>query len=195
MFYKKAAKTLGVNNEEGKICLWRIKSRIPDTFNLVETNSKLAVKQGYLVLNSKTNSRIWYPDVLRLFKYKIPLEFMTKIDIESSAKNSPIQGTQADMIKEAIVEIQKYIDEQKLDCTFKKSIHDELVYQQPLSMDGVSEEWNTNPTKVRFLNHKNEEVYGSFPQLVGETMKRVANSYLTNVEMEVEVTTKLTWTK
>jgi DNA polymerase I-like protein with 3'-5' exonuclease and polymerase domains len=195
MFYKKTAKTLGVNNEEGKICLWRIKSRIPDTFRLVETNAKLAVKQGYLILNTKTNSRIWYPDVLRLFKYKIQLEFMAKIDIESSAKNSPIQGTQADMIKEAIVDIQRYIDEQKLDCSFKKSIHDELVYQQPLNMDGTSKEWNENPVKVKFINSKNELVEDSFVELVKETMKRVANSYLTNVSMEVETAVKLTWTK
>jgi hypothetical protein len=82
-----------------------------------------------------------------------------------------------------------------LDCSFKKSIHDELVYQQPLNMDGTSKEWNENPVKVKFINSKNELVEDSFVELVKETMKRVANSYLTNVSMEVETAVKLTWTK
>lgn len=195
MYAKKAAKTLNITIEEGKIKLWVIKSMLKQTFALVETNAKLAIQQGYLILNERTNSRIWFVDVLKARQERVQIEFKRKSDAESLARNVAISGTQADMIKESIVEIQKYIDKYKLDCWFLLQIHDEIVYMQPLNMDGVSKEWQTNPVKVKYINHKEEEVEGSFPELVNETMQRVANRYLTNITMHAETNVELYWTK
>lgn len=195
MHYKKAAKTLSVSFDEGKIMLYVIKAKIPDTFRLVENFSKEAISTGKIIFNTKTNSRMFFPEAMQSIKYKRKLDFMKKHEIESAARNAPIQGTQADMIKEAIVEIQKYIDEYQIDCKFKKSIHDEVVYRQPLNMDGHSEEYKKNPVNLKFLSRKGVEMIGSFPELVSETMQRVANSYLTNIEMKVESEVLPYWTK
>jgi len=195
MYAKKAAKTLNITIEEGRIKLHVIKSMLVDTFKLVEANAKLAITQGYLILNPRTNSRLWFIEVLRARQQKRQLEFKPKSDAESLARNAPMSGTQADMIKEMIVEIQKYIDNLKLDCHFLATIHDEIVYMQPLAMDGKSKEWQTNPIKVKYINHKEEEVEGSFPDLVNETMQRVAKKYLNNIEMHAESNVELYWTK
>jgi len=195
MYAKKAAKTLNITIEEGRIKLHVIKSMLVDTFKLVEANAKLAVTQGYLILNPRTNSRLWFVEILRARQQKRQVEFKAKSDAESLARNAPMSGTQADMIKEMIVEIQKYIDNLKLDCHFLATIHDEIVYMQPLAMDGKSKEWQTNPIKVKYINHKEQEVEGSFPDLVNETMQRVAKRYLNNIEMHAESNIELYWTK
>ena len=61
-----------------------------------------------------------------------------------SARNYPIQGTQADMIKLSIYLISKLITESGLKAQFLIQVHDELVYQVPKPQDGVSQEWLDN---------------------------------------------------
>jgi DNA polymerase I-like protein with 3'-5' exonuclease and polymerase domains len=183
MYAKKAAKTLNVAIDEGQIAIDTIKLMIPKTFAMVEANAKFAVTNGYLILNTRTNSRMYFPYVLNSINNKVPLEFRDKSNAESAARNSPIQGTQADMIKECMVEIDKYIVNNNLGIDLLKSVHDELVYHIPKHMDGHSEEFLSSPDNFNF------DAY------VKGKMVEVCNRYLTNITMGVSGEVKPYWTK
>jgi len=47
------------------------------------------------------------------------------------AQNTPIQGTAADLIKKAMIEIQKVLDEQSSPARMLLQVHDELLFEVP----------------------------------------------------------------
>jgi DNA polymerase-1 len=49
----------------------------------------------------------------------------------SSAANSPIQGSAADLIKIAMIRIEKILREEQLAAKMLLQVHDELVFESP----------------------------------------------------------------
>lgn len=120
---KKIAETLGVQLKHGEVALDVLKAELPETFAFLETNAKKGLRDGKIVFNERTNSFRWFSKVVLHQK-------MTKGEMEKIArdcKNSPIQGTQADMVKEAIVKTHEAFPEAQL----LLQVHDEGVYQLP----------------------------------------------------------------
>jgi len=199
---KKAAEQLGVTQEEGQIVVETIKKEIPVVFSMVENASKFALKHGYVVHNTRTNSRRWFMPVVEAIQYlkemkrdnpydQVPgipfyieynkaqpkhlMRWSDATNAESQARNTRIQGTQADMVKEAIVSIATDIRSQKLDLVLLGTVHDELIYKHPIGyeIDGMSAgEW------------------------ISLQMRTIANLYLEGVvEMGADYETCETWTK
>lgn len=199
MYAGKAAKTLNIAKEEGQIVIDFIKKEFPDVFAMVERASAFARTRGYLILNSRTNSRMWFPNIIKLLKGLINEKESFRIISKelSEARNGKIQGTQADMIKEMTVEIQKWID----DNGFSKEIiilswvHDEIIDEHPDYLNGHSKE-----AKQWFLNEGNFLTYNGnnyccFPHVKRQIMRDTANKYLNNVEMDVDGESMKFWTK
>ena len=202
MYKKKAAEQLNVHVDEGEVVVQAIKQEIPDVIKMVETAGKFALTHGYVVHNTRTNSRRWFASVLDAKKElaymkkhhpcdQVPgipwymeydnakpehlMKFLDKSDAESAARNTRIQGTQADMVKEAIVEIDRLIREKNLDLTLLGTVHDELIYKHPKGYrvdDMAVGEW------------------------IAKQMKDTANLYLEGVvKMGADYETMDTWTK
>ena len=170
MYPKKAGETLGINVEEGKIAINTIKKEIPKTIAMVESKVKEAIETGKVIHNDRTNSRRWFPAALDAIRNDRELSFKERSTISGQARNSAIQGSQADCILEAIVFIDRFIKLYKIDAALMGTVHDELIYRY-------------------------KETITWFPEFVKEAMIRVANKYLTNVKMDAEYNDKLTWTK
>lgn len=168
---KKAAKTINVSVREGQIYLDNERRMFPKTFKMVESNVDLAIKKGYLVLNSRTNSRIWFPAVLAASMERRVLEWDEVHDIDGKARNIPISGTQADMVKEAMVVISRGIKERGWDAAIVIQVHDELVVR----------------TRIEIA----EEV----GQFVKDTMIDIANKYLSFIKMGCESIVGEAWDK
>lgn len=182
----KGAQTLNIPKDEAAIVIEVIEKEIPKTIQMVKDAAMCALADGYLVFNKKSNNRRFFPAVMsvlaqipanktRAERYQIvreQLDFKTISEIEGEARNCRIQGTQADMLKEAMVKLYKYIKDNKIEAKFIFTVHDELV-----------------------IKHKG---FG-FGAKIAEIMKEVANSYLAlysdNIRMGAEYKTIHSWTK
>lgn len=122
--YKTIAKVLNIIPEEAKIVIKVIENTIPETFNMVKKASEFAVNRGFVIHNNRTNSLKRFVAAFKSAPSQEEIVAMT-----SEARNCRIQGTQADMIKEAIVNIYKYFKENNiLNCPLLQ-VHDELVWK------------------------------------------------------------------
>ena len=173
LFAKKAGKTLNISTEEGQIVINTIKREIPKTIKMVENQSAFAEKYGYVIHNNRTNSRRWFPILIKQIKKEVDKDshFIEISEALSAARNSTIQGTQADFVKEASVKLQYYYWKKGKDADILSWVHDEIVDR--IEGDIVEE--------LSKIKHK--------------IMVEVANKYLHNVEIDCEMTILPHWTK
>ncbi len=167
----KAGETLNVPEAEGQIAINTILREIPDTINMVKEAVKFALINGYVHHNNRTKSRRWFNAVFKARAEDRDLTFMERKDVEGGARNTRIQGTQSDMLCEAMVLLQRFIDIYKIDAVLLMQVHDELV--------------------VKF-----REDLTWFPQRVKDCMTRTANKYLDHgIKMHADLSVGKTWIK
>jgi len=110
--------------------------------------------------------------VLDHLHYGFPLSKEDKSEVEMAARNSPIQGSNADVIIETIATIGLWARLYKLDIRLLLQVHDELVFDCPTE-------------KVEF-----------FQERIATIMSRVAQKYLTpEISMQVSAQSGNTWMK
>ena len=66
--------------------------------------------------------RLWLPEINGT-------NGITRAGAERAAINGPMQGTAADLIKMAMIDLQKHIDNENLDAKIIMQVHDELVLE------------------------------------------------------------------
>lgn len=168
---KKAAETLNITVKEGAIAINTIKKEIPKTIAMVEAASEFAINNGYVVHNTRTNSRRWFMDAYAAIQLDKEMPFMVKATVESTARNTRIQGSQADMIMEAIVTIDRWLNIYKIDAMIIGTVHDEIIYK-----------FNKKLTW--------------FPERVQEFMERIAALYMKGMlKLRADLEVMDTWTK
>lgn len=176
------SKALNISLEEAQITIDTIKSMMPDVFNLIEKNVNFVFGRsyketvyekahGYMILNPVSKSRLYFPRVLDCINQNIPIDFYVKKDLAGVARNAPIQGTQADMVKEAMVNVDKYFEDNKIDAYLLMQVHDELVIDIP------------------------EELEHTLPPMIEKIILHICNKYLTNIKMKAEWGVEDFWKK
>jgi DNA polymerase I len=126
------AKSLGIENAAAKTYIDRYFARFAGVKQYMDDTRALAREQGYV--ETVFGRKLVLPDIRNAKGAKLA-------GLERQAINAPMQGTAADLIKLAMVAVQKALDEQGKGTKMIMQVHDELVFEVPESeVDWLREE-------------------------------------------------------
>jgi DNA polymerase-1 len=114
------AKQIGVDRKQSQDYVDRYFARYPGVLNYMERTRTQAAEQGFV--ETIFGRRLYLPDI----NAKNP---SLRKGAERMAINAPMQGTAADIIKRAMVEVNRWLDESSLDARVILQVHDELVLE------------------------------------------------------------------
>ena len=113
------AENLGISRTEAKTIIDNYKKEFPGINEYMESTIKFAQQNGYV--ETLMGRKRWLRDINSS-------NFTVRGFAERNAINSPIQGTAADMIKLAMIKVQRAIKESKLKSKMILQVHDELIF-------------------------------------------------------------------
>jgi DNA polymerase-1 len=114
------AKQLGIGRHEAQEYVERYFHRYPGVRDYMENTRQVANEQGYV--ETLFGRRLYLPDINAS-------NGMLRKAAERTAINAPMQGTAADIIKRAMVDIQHWLEIAGLDARLLLQVHDELVFE------------------------------------------------------------------
>lgn len=116
------SQNLGITRKAAQEYIDRYFAKYPGVKNYMETIVKKAREQGYV--ETLYARRRYLPD-LNAKNYNL------RSFAERTAINTPIQGSAADIIKIAMIQMQKRLKEEKMQATMLLQVHDELIFEVP----------------------------------------------------------------
>jgi DNA polymerase-1 len=116
------ASNLGITREAAQAYIDRYFARYPGVAQYMESTRVLAREQGYV--ETVFGRRLWLPEIRGGSGPR-------RQAAERAAINAPMQGTAADLIKMAMVEVHRWIESEKLLARVIMQVHDELVLEVP----------------------------------------------------------------
>jgi DNA polymerase I-like protein with 3'-5' exonuclease and polymerase domains len=164
----KISELLDISKDKGEEVYKILKKTFPQAFDYLEKVAIFGVENGYVLANNVFNQRRWFPEVFAGKK----LTGTQSSAIERYCKNTPIQATNSNMMKVAMVEMFEFIKINQIDAHLLMTIHDEILVE---------------------IN-KNEQVELIAQQLKGIMLKS-ADMFLDGIKMEVEDYLSTHWTK
>jgi len=116
------SREIEISVEEARSFIESYFNNYPEVYNYLERQKELAQRNKYVV--TLLGRRRYIPEIesdnQRIFQNALNI-----------AVNTPIQGTAADLIKKAMINIHKKIKHNKLPINMILQIHDELVFEIP----------------------------------------------------------------
>lgn len=122
------AKQLQITNDEAAHYIATYFARYPGVEEYMESTKQKAKELGYV--ETLFGRRLYLPQINAS-------NGMLRQAAERTAINAPMQGSAADIIKIAMIETQKWLDQDKPDCYMVMQVHDELVFE--VAADKVDE--------------------------------------------------------
>ena len=113
----------GMNNTEAASFIRRYHEIFPNIKGYVDGTLNQARKQGYV--NTLYGRKRFFPDMHAL-------SHVERQALEREAVNMPIQGTNADLIKIAMINLHHDLREQRMQTRMILQVHDELVFEVPV---------------------------------------------------------------
>ena len=116
------AANLGIERSAATSYIERYFARYPAVKRYMDETKASARAKGYV--QTMLGRRVWLPEI------NSP-NGPRKAGAERQAINAPMQGTAADIIKLAMLAVQKAIDEERRATRMVMQVHDELVFEVP----------------------------------------------------------------
>ncbi|MFQ3607962.1 MAG: DNA polymerase I [Chloroherpetonaceae bacterium] len=117
------AQRLDIPQSEAKSLIEQYKQKYPKIFQYTQRVLESARTLGYV--ETLTGRRRYFPDIHSK-------NFSIRNAAERAAINTPIQGTAADMIKLAMIQIDRMLTERRLHSRMILQVHDELLFDMPI---------------------------------------------------------------
>ncbi len=116
------AQQLGIERAAAQQFIERYFQRYPGVADYMARTRDEARNQGYV--ETVFGRRLWLPDIKAAGGPR-------RAGAERAAINAPMQGTAADLVKLAMIEVDRWITERKLRTRLVLQVHDELVLEVP----------------------------------------------------------------
>jgi DNA polymerase-1 len=116
------AQNLGIDRATAQTYVDRYFARFPGAKRYMDETRQRARELGYV--ETVYGRRLWLPEL----KSGAPVRRQAA---ERAAINAPMQGTAADLIKLAMISVQKWLDDSRLKTLLIMQVHDELVLEVP----------------------------------------------------------------
>jgi len=188
----KLADTLSISLEEANNLFEEYGKAFPVLNNWLKKQSQLAKKNMYSVTFSPCKRRRWYPEMQEAKNLRKNIDKYEKGSLEAKALwkqiltiegqvernggNSPIQGSGADITKEALIEIRNLIKKYNSNYTL------DVAYLICTVHDAIDVEVK-------------EDLADQFSKDMAKIMIDCGNKYVTKVRMEVDITITDCWSK
>lgn len=116
------SQSLSITRKEASEFIERYLESFPGVKQYMEDVVSKAKEDGYV--STLMNRRRYLPEINAR-------NFNQRSFAERTAMNTPIQGTAADIIKKAMVEMDKRLKDEKLETRMLLQVHDELIFEAP----------------------------------------------------------------
>lgn len=138
----KLGDTMDIAVKKAKEIIDKFFGKVPKVKQLLDQFGKLAKQHGRIRTAPPFRRLRWFPD----HEFAVDTQDAIKLgEIERAGKNTPIQGTNGDIIKVAISRIQRIIDNENLPIKLLLSVYDEIRTECP---DEMAEEWAKRMNKI-----------------------------------------------
>lgn len=118
------SQNLGITRKEAKQFIERYFESFPGVKDYMDSIVQSAKQQGYVT--TIMNRRRYLPEITSR-------NFNRRSFAERTAMNTPIQGSAADIIKQAMIDLHHKLKEEKLEARMLLQVHDELILEAPKS--------------------------------------------------------------
>jgi DNA polymerase-1 len=118
------AQNLNIERSAAQSYIERYFARYPGVREYMQNTREIAKQQGYV--ETYFGRRLWVPEI------NSP-NGMRRAGAERAAINAPMQGTAADLIKLAMIAVDKWLKDENLQSKLIMQVHDELVLEVPES--------------------------------------------------------------
>ena len=114
------AKQLGISRGQSQDYIGRYFSRYPGVQEYMDQTKAKASEQGYV--ETIYGRRLYLPDIKAR-------NAIARQASERTAINAPMQGTAADIIKRAMIDVDAWLSQSGLDARMIMQVHDELIFE------------------------------------------------------------------
>ena len=130
----KLSDMIQVDIKEARKIIKSFFSKVPKVKRFLDSLGELGKTRGYIATPHPFKRIRWFPkwkEEYRSYRnqHLQKEDFMVLGEIERASKNSPIQGTNANLIKYALIKLQEEIDNNEWNARILLTVHDEIIVE------------------------------------------------------------------